>query len=522
MSAKKNKRKKLRRRLRSKQAPKRRLPSGESLVDVTGEFQKAMRHQQHGQLKRAEAAFKRILKTDPYHADALHLLGLIAYQTGRVNMATDLMSRSIRSDPNNSLYYNNLGNVFKDLRRIDEAISCYQKAIQLNPYLPGAYHNMGDALQNRGESDQAISCYRKALDLKPDFAEAFYSLAMATKWTYEDSQELINLAEQMEHMNITEDGLTNVYFGLGKTYDDLRSYEKAFKYYRRANQLERRRREFKIESHADYVSRTIETYSPDFINERQSWGIDSEMPIFIVGMPRSGTTLVEQIISSHPNVLGAGESEFFSQLEHKLTLGQGSLDCSKYLASIDSVDARNISESYLKHMGTLGESFENKSRITDKTPQNFFFLGLIHLLFPKARFVHCQRNPLDNCLSVYFRKFLRGHDYAYDLTEIGQYYAEYERLMDHWHNVLPTETFEVRYEELVRGQEEISRELINFCGLEWDSRCLDFYRNKRSVFTCMWQVRQPMYTSSTERWKHYVQFLDELGSGLNFQQPSLS
>jgi Tfp pilus assembly protein PilF len=287
------------------------LGSRESWIAIERQFQKGLRYQQSGQLDRAEVTLNRLLKKNPNHPGALHILGLIAYQTGRFDKAITLIKRSIRNDPSNALYYNNLGNILKASQRADESIACYQKATQLNPDLPGAHCNLGDALQNRGDLEEAVVCYRKALQLKSDFAEAFYGLAMAQKATHDDLPEFEMLARQMEFSLMDNDLLAYLNFALGKIHDDVGLFEKAFEYYHLGNDLKYRKRRFDVASHIQYVTRIMETFSHDFLSSRQSWGDDSERPIFIFGMPRSGTTLVEQILSSHPQVAGAGESQFF-------------------------------------------------------------------------------------------------------------------------------------------------------------------------------------------------------------------
>jgi hypothetical protein len=298
---------------------------------------------------------------------------------------------------------------------------------------------------------------------------------------------------------------------MGKLCENLKIFEKSFEYYHLGNSLIREKVEFNIHSHVDYVSRIKETFSVDFIEHRKSWGSDSDMPIFIFGMPRSGTTLVEQILASHPKVYGGGELQFFIQkgqnLPAILKVTERYPEC---MHSLDEQSAYDLAELYIKETRKLAGPLKDYIRITDKNPINVYYLGLISLLFPKASFIHCQRHPLDTCLSIYFKLFSTGNHFTYDLRDLGQYYIEYLKLMDHWRKVLPISIFELRYEDLVQRQEEVSRKLIEFCGLEWDSTCLDFYKTDRTVFTSRWQVRQPIYTTSSGRWKNYDKFLNPL------------
>jgi hypothetical protein len=226
-------------------------------------------------------------------------------------------------------------------------------------------------------------------------------------------------------------------------------------------------------------------------------------------MPRSGTTLVEQIIASHPQVFGAGElchiGAMVAGLPARLQTDTTYPEC---VTMLDERLARSLAEDYLEKLRALGD---DAKRVSDKMPANFFNLGLIALMFPNARVIHCRRDPLDVCLSIYFQQFAYGHNYAYDLSDIAVYYRQYKRLMHHWHAVLPLEIHEVQYEKLIADQEAVSRRLIDYCGLPWDESCLEYYKNKRAVQTMSnWQVRQPIYTHSMQRWKHYEKHLDEL------------
>jgi hypothetical protein len=315
--------------------------------------------------------------------------------------------------------------------------------------------------------------------------------------------------EKMNKQDMSENDLIRVYFAMGKLCDNLQMFEKSFEYYRSGNMLKRSQVEFNIDSYADYLSRIKKIFSAAFIENRKSWGSDSEMPIFIFGMPRSGTTLVEQIIASHPYVYGGGELQFFNQMDQKLAfitkVNERYPECLNFF---DDQTAYDIAELYIKETRGRIANAKDYTRFTDKNPFNFCHLGLISLLFPKASFIHCQRYPLDTCLSIYFQYFLIGNDFAYDLSELGQYYLEYLKLMSHWRKVLPVRIFELRYEDIVQNQEEVSRKLLEFCGLEWDSACLTFYNKDRPVFTASdWQVRQPIYATSSGRWKNYDQFL---------------
>ncbi len=466
--------------------------------------------QSKGNLDEAISSYKKALKVQPDCFDAYYNMGGALRSDGRIDEAASCYRKALKLKPEDPYVYYNLGNAFQDQGKLDEAIACYENVLKIRPDDVDAYNNMGNACKGLGRFGEAISCYRKALHLQPDCAEAFYLLARARKNTDQDLKGLLELSEQLNGAT-TEDGLTYLNFALGKVHDELGLFEKAFEYYRLGNTYERAKHQHDPEAYRAYISSIIETLTADFLRNKDCWANDSEMPIFIFGMPRSGTTLVEQIISSHPDVLGGGELEFFLRLEKRFASALGSTAYPKYVKRMDEATARKVSEGYISHVENLSRSSANQVRVTDKMPHNYLFLGLMFLLFPRARFIHCRRHPLDNCLSVYFQKFASGHDYAYDLSEIGLAYREYRRLMAHWLDGLQVPMFEVNYEDLVRHQERVSRQLLTFCGLKWHPGCLDFYKNRRPVFTSSnWQVRQPIYRSSVDRWKNYAQFLGPL------------
>jgi tetratricopeptide (TPR) repeat protein len=464
-----------------------------------------------GDFEEAISCYREALRFKPDLTEAYYDMGNAFKAEGKLRQAISCYEEALRLNPDEFSSVHNMGNAYQDLNKLDNAISCYRRALEIRPDSSRAYNSMGNVFQTQGNFGAAVSSYTKALEIQPSYAEAFYHLARAEKITNENKEEILQLAGRLGEGQLSEDSAVYLNFGLGKIYDDLGQFEKAFDHYRLGNERERSKHEFDPESSAAYISAIIETFSADFLQDRQSWRDDSQMPIFIFGMPRSGTTLVEQILSSHPKVLAGGELDFFFQWERKSTPGGQQSSYPEALSLMDHQTARDVSSKYLQLIMNLAESAEGQIRVTDKMPHNFLFLGFLYLLFPNAKFIHCQRHPLDTCLSIYFQRFAREHHYAYDLIDIGFSYGEYRRLMAHWHDVLPTQIFEVTYEGMVGNQEEVSRELIAFCGLEWDSRCLDFYRSERPIFTSSnWQVRQPMYRSSVGRWRNYAQHLRPL------------
>jgi len=461
-----------------------------------------------GQIDKAISCYRHAIKLNPNNFNYYFNLGFVFQEQHKLNEAISCYQKAIDLNPNYFDAYSNLGAVFQEQHKLNEAISCYQKAIDLNPNYFDAYNNLGAVLITQGKLNEGIRCFKKALQINPNYPQALFNLVDKQRLSNDDSKELFKLAKELIKQDMSKNDSIHIYFAMGKLCFNLKMFTESFEYYRLGNMLKRAQVKFNINSLVDVLSRTKETFSADFIKYRKSWGSNSEMPIFIFGMPRSGTTLLEQIIASHPNVYGGGELQFFNQIDQKLA---PSLKANKpypeCLSFIDDGTTHDIAELYLKETRTL----VNYTRITDKNPYNFLHLGLISLLFPKASFIHCQRHPLDTCISIYFQNFSTHNYFAYDLNELGEYYLEYLKLMNHWRQVLPINIFELKYEDIVQQPEKVSRKLIEFCGLEWDSSCLDFYKKDHLVFTASaWQVRQPIYTTSCGRWQKYEQFLDPL------------
>ena len=262
----------------------------------------------------------------------------------------------------------------------------------------------------------------------------------------------------------------------------------------------------------------IAIFDKRLFSRRQGFGSESQAPVFIVGMPRSGTTLIEQVLASHPRVFGAGELDQISHLVNAISAEiSGAPPYPDSAADLDALTACRLGESYVSYIGRLSDGSD---RVTDKMPGNFMHLGFIALLLPGARIIHSKRSPIDTCLSCYFQHFTQPMPFAGDLTNLGTYYQGYERIMTHWRNVLPLPMLEVDYEEMVGDHETMCRRIVEFSGLEWDEACLQFHKTERTVKTAStWQVRQPLYTTSVARWRHYEAFLGPLKKALGESPP---
>jgi hypothetical protein len=298
-----------------------------------------------------------------------------------------------------------------------------------------------------------------------------------------------------------------LHFHLGHLYDRTGEYDRAFSHFRQGNNLVQS--PYDSDEHHRLVSSLIRAYDPASLATHPRATLPTEQPIFIVGMPRSGTTLVEQILTSHPRVYGAGELDDLSQIAAALPRTLGSAE--PYPRCLDTLTQAQVDALAQQHLAKLAALSGNAPRVTDKMPLNFLNLGLIALLFPHARVIHCTRDPLDTCLSCYFCNFAGNLPYTYDLAHLGQFYKEYTRLMRHWKKVLPVRMREVSYEQLVADPEAQMRALVAFCGLDWDGNCLEFHNTERAVMTASdVQVRRPIYNSSVGLWRRYEKHLAPL------------
>jgi hypothetical protein len=341
------------------------------------------------------------------------------------------------------------------------------------------------------------------------------NMSRARRFSEADLPEISRIEDLLQKPDMTEEGRINLHFALGKMFDDCKRYDKAFEHFREANRYKRQRVHFDGGHFSCWNARIQNVFTQTFFERYAHVGDPSERPVFIVGMPRSGTTLVEQILASHPRVYGAGELttvfDIVCALEEP---GAGAVKYPEIIATLDDAELQRRARQYLD---TLQAIDPQVARVTDKLPTNFFHLGFIAAMLPRAHIIHCRRDAMDTCLSNFVQMFAEGHYYSYDLSDIAIYYRGYEQIMAHWRDVLPTPMYEVQYEELVEDQERISRELIDHIGLDWDERCLAFHETRRAVRTASnWQVRQPLYKSSRKRWKNYEKHLTGLRTELGY------
>ena len=451
-------------------------------------------------LKRPDAArscFEAAVQIDPNHVDSLNNLANMVRSGGDLERAIAIYRRVLALDPRAALAIYNLANALKDARAYDEALALFERAIEADPNHHQAHHNLGVLLEQKGDFPGAIDHYQAARKLQPRRVKALANL-IAIRSYEPDAQTVQDAEARLAAGDVGEDDRVKLHHGLGKHYDRAGNYDAAFRNFAAAKAILRNKSDaFDAGALAAHVGRIIETFSESYFQSVASGGIASDRPVFIVGMPRSGTTLTEQILASHPAIFGAGELQDIPAI----CRGMGA----RYPASIVGLDAVAREELAGKYLDALDKRAPPEaSRVTDKLPVNFMHLGLIATLLPGARVVHCRRDPMDVGLSCFIELFKMKRDFTTDLESFGEYFLQYARLMAHWRRVLPLRMHELQYEDLVANQEARSRELISFCGLEWDQACLSFEKADRAVLTpSRWQVRQPIYQGSVGRWRNY-------------------
>jgi tetratricopeptide (TPR) repeat protein len=494
--------------------------------------------------KRADAvaSYRRSLALNPAGIEALNNLGNVLRELGERREALTLYSQAARLDPTRPDSLCNLATVLFELRRISEAEETFRGAVALQPrYTPaqlglaavlrvqgrtaeaeaccevalaaeprsaGATSLLGELRADRGQFAEAQALFQQAIALDRDFPTAYCGIAQHRRMTGDDTawhegvEALLAKALPLGHQ-------VSLRYALGKYFDDTGQYDAAFDNYRQANELSKR---FGTSYDRGKLSQRIDgiiaTFDRSFLAQSHAGASGSGLPVFIVGMPRSGTSLTEQILASHPSVFGAGEVRFWDDAYTALTrepAGAG--------AAVDAgtVAARlpGLARDYLARVTAIAGG---RARVIDKMPANFLYLGLIHAAFPRARILHMQRHPLDTCLSIYFQNFFNMGPYANDFGNLAHYYEEYLRVMAHWRAVLPASALlEIPYEGLLQDQEGWTRRMLEFIGVPWDPRCLNFHETDRVVITASrWQVRQRLNSSSAGRWRNYAKHLGPL------------
>ena len=505
--------------------------------------------QSQDQQAEARSLLEKALKINPQLAEAHNSLATILVETEQYDAAISHYLEAIRINPRYFEAHVNLANILKDeknnlelalkhfeiatslqpnflesyysigqawfeLDEVERAAACYEKALSMRKDYPEVLTALGYCRLVLGDAVQARRLYERALELSPNFAGALFGLTQTQKFSRHDDPLAQRMQNLLQDQTLEDTSRADLHFGLGKLYDDCSEFELAFEHYHEGNCLRQRQRVYDRVAREQGIDQICSIFDTQWFEHTKGWGNPTEVPIFIIGMPRSGTTLTEQILAAHPAVFGAGELHYFARLRPRLFPGSDSMQPLMHmLRNIGKEEFLAIGEGYLNKTSEIAK--QPYQRITDKMPHNFLWLGLIASLFPNAKIIHCRRDALDNGLSIYFQNFTSGHEYSFDLGNIGHEYRQYQRMMRYWHEVLPSQILELDYESTTDDPEGTARHIVAFCGLQWDDACLSPQKADRAIMTAsVFQVRQPIYNTSVARWKHYEQHLGPLKAAL--------
>jgi len=502
-------------------------------------------HHQAGRSVAARQCYEQVLTLVPMQADALNLLGVLCAQEGQPDAAIHLLTRAAAARPKDGDILNNLGRFLLETWRFEEARDPLERAVALQPHDVNARYNLAGVLRQLGEPERALELWtevlaedahvratrigmieilseqgrfeeaeqaaREAIGSIPETSAAWLCLARIRRFAADDTTFLEALERRIP-LAATEGDEAMLRFAAGKVCEDMQRYDRAFEHFAVANG--KAYGEFDA-GRAEAARRAQAwVFTESFFRERQGWGFDSELPVFIVGMPRSGTSLVEQMLAAHPEVCGLGEITAFERAA-RLSADISPAD-EPYPLSVPDLTSFGAEMLGRRYVTAIARRAGGRvRRVTDKTPHNFEHLGLIALTLPKAKIIHCRRDPLDTCLSCWTTPFADPHAFNRSFADLGAYYGGYRKLMDHWLQVLPVQVLEVDYEELVRAPEAQARRMLDFLRLDWAPEVLAYHQHRRSVRSpALWQVRQPIYTRSVGRWRNYAAHLTALREAL--------
>lgn len=503
----------------------------------------AAEHQMAGRLEEAKALYGDVLRADAENVDALRMMGTIAFTESRPADAERYLRQSVALAPDFVGAIIDLAQVLKDEGRFEEAISnfrraielepgnvkaqfllgsalapsaltyeaieAYQRALELRPSHVGAHLGLGHVLKTVGRQKEAVDSYRECIRLRPDNGATYWSLANLKTYNL-SSADIEEMVSQLEDGDVNKESEVNFLFALAKATEDRKDFDLAWQYYEKGN-AERRMTEYYDPVRAEVMNdKVIETFDAELLAKLGGQGHADPAPIFVLGLPRSGSTLIEQILASHSQVEGTSELPYVAHAMNSLNLNRA--DGINYPEAVRELGANNLKllgQKYLRDAQM--HRTEGAPRFIDKMPNNFPSVGFINLILPNAKIIDARRHPLDSCLSCYRQLFARGQSFTYDLTDIGEYFLEYQRLMDHWHEVLPGQVLTMQYEDVVQDFETQVRRLLDFCDLPWEESCVRFYETDRPVRTASSeQVRQPVHSKSINFWRNFEDKLDEL------------
>lgn len=501
---------------------------------------KGIRHVKAGRLKLAEETYKKVIKKDKDNIDALRLMGLLAFKTKDYDISERLFMRVLEIDPTFSLAWDNLAKLFRVQNKLSKSIPAFENLIKLDPYNfealvslgtiyiklskyhqginlyeksltikpenPRVYLSLGHALKTIGQREKSEIAYHNAIKFYPFSGEAYWSLANLK--TYKFSKKEISNMKLAINKNIHPNEQIQMHFALAKALESNNQFEDSFNHYKEGNWLQRKQIKYNSEEYKLSIDDLITFFKSNKDIFKSRANIKNDDPIFILGLPRSGSTLIEQILSSHSLIDGTQELPNIMAISRDIKLIDPNNGYPNNLMDIDTSSFNDFGQKYIDETRWARSS---KPFFIDKMPNNFVHIGLIKLILPNAKIIDARRNPMDACFSCFKQYFAKGQHFTYDLDDIARYYKDYLRLMDFWNELFPREIFTINYEDIINNPNKKIRELLNFCNVEFENSCLDFHKSKRPVKTASSeQVRQPMYKTGLDYWKNYRNNLDIL------------
>jgi tetratricopeptide (TPR) repeat protein len=505
-----------------------------------GDLYKGIRHAKAGRLKLAEESYKKVLKKEKNNIDALRLLGLLAFKTKDYEIAERLFLKVLKLDPSFSLAWDNLaklyriqnkllksipafenlikldpsnfealvslGTIYIKLSKYHEGIKLYEESLKIKPENPRVYLSLGHALKTIGERKKSEAAYQNTIKYFPSSGEAYWSLANLKTYEFSD-KEIANMELSLKR-NMHQNELIQMHFALGKAYESNRQFDKSFKHYMDGNWQQRKQVIYNAEDYKISIDEIINFFenNNNILDLKAEAGSDE--PIFILGLPRSGSTLIEQILASHSLIEGTQELPNIMAISRDIKL----IDQKNgYPDNLLKLNQSSFDELGKKYIDETKWARSSKPFFIDKMPNNFFHIGLIKLILPKAKIIDARRNPMDACFSCFKQYFAKGQHFTYDLDDIARYYKDYVRLMDFWNKLFPDEIFTIQYEQIIENPNDRISDLLEFCNVKFEDNCLNFHKSKRAVKTASSeQVRQPMYKTGINYWRNYIKNLDVL------------
>jgi len=459
----------------------------------------------------AQALLERCLELAPRFHEARHNYAIVLNRLNRAQQALVELDRLLRSEPNHAGHRNLKAVALCHTGNYETAIGIYDALLREHPQRAPIWLSYGHALKTAGHQQRAIAAYSRCIELEPQFGEAYWSLANLKTFRFSDAQ-LTTMRDALERSDIKDDHRLHFEFALGKALEDRGEYAASFRHYENGNTLRLKQIPYSADDTHARLRRACETFTAEFFREREGSGSAAADPIFIVGLPRAGSTLIEQILASHSQVEGTMELPDIISISRTLRAGRSGT-YHEPLSRLSRDELRELGEQYLARTRVhrkLGRPF-----FIDKMPNNFAHAGLIQLILPNAKIIDARRHPLACCFSAFKQHFAHGQHFTYGLDNIGRYYCDYAELMRHYDAVLPARVHRVLYEDLVANTEHEVRRLLDYCGLPFENTCLHFFENERPVRTASSeQVRQPIYTSGVDHWRHFEPWLDPLKQAL--------